>query len=292
MSSFAYHRPRTMKEALALAQELPDARYIAGGTDILVKMRKRAMAAPPALISLRNIPELRAIDAGAEEIRIGAGVALWDVERHSAIRELFPALIDSIAVLGSRQIREVATLAGNLCNASPGADTAPPLLVYDARVAVESAAGRREIAMDEFFKGPGKTALEPGEIVTAVILPAPPRGSRAAFLRRARIKMDIATVILAMRLSLDGNTCTAARVAAGAVAPVPLRLRKAEQKLVGSELGDDVLGAARALAMEEVAPITDVRSTAEYRRHLIGVYFLRAANAIISQSPSSEEQKR
>ncbi len=275
MPHYEYYRPTTIDEARDLMSAMPGARFIAGGTDLLVQLRKRRLPDPPALISLRNIDELAAIhvDGG---VRIGAGALLADIAVHPAVREHFSALVASIDLLGSRQIRNVATLAGNLCNASPAADAAPPLLVYDARVEVLGAGGTREIPIDEFFTGPGKTSLADGEVVTAVAIDRPACGARSTFLRKGRVKMDLAIASLAVLLEWDGATCTRARVAAGAVAPTPLRLREVERVLEGSSLDEDTVARAVELARSSIAPITDLRSTAEYRRALVGVYVKRA----------------
>ncbi len=279
MPQYAYYRPTTLDEARDLMAATPGARFIAGGTDLLVQLRKRRLPEPPALISLRNIDDLASIrvDGG---MRIGAGALLADIASHPAVREQFPALVASIDVLGSRQIRNVATLAGNLCNASPAADAAPPLLVYGARIEVLGARGAREIPIDELFTGPGKTSLSEGEVVTAVALDPPTAETRSTFLRKGRVKMDLAIASVAVLLEWDGATCTRARVAAGAVAPTPLRLPEVERVLEGSSLDDESLERAAELARSGIAPISDLRSTAEYRRILVGVYLKRAVASL------------
>lgn len=285
MDRYAYHKPTTLAEALALRAATPAAMFVAGGTDLLVQLKKRTRKTPPALISLRSVMELAVIETDeAGRIRIGAGVPLTDIAQHQQIRERYPALVDSIDVLGSHQIRNVATLGGNLCNASPGADTAPPLLVHDARVEVCSATAIRELALDSFFTGPGTTALKPDEILTAVVLDPPPAGARAVFLRKSRIKMDIATVCLAALVAVAGDTLERVRLAAGAVAPVPLRLTAAEAILQGNRLDEHRLDAASEAAMAQVAPITDLRSTEEYRRHLVGVFVERAVQQAVAEA--------
>lgn len=278
-TDYAYHRPTTIDEVLSLAAANPGATFVAGGTDLMVQLRKRKRTAPPAMISLRRVDALRGIDRGPP-LRIGAAATLTELLATDGVRTTFPALAASIDVLGSRQIRNVATLVGNLCNASPGADTAPPLLVHGARVRIAGPAGERELPIDELFLEPGKTALVPGEIVTAVLVDDPAPNARATFLRRGRVKMDIAVASVAVLVELDGDRCTRARVAAGAVAPVPLRLRETEAILEGSRLDEDTLARAEAVARAEVSPITDIRSTADYRRNLVGVFVKRAARSL------------
>ncbi len=279
MQSYSYDRPKTLTEVLALKATTPNSVFIAGGTDLLVQMWKRQVPKPAALISLRNIEELSAIEVG-DRIRIGATAPLSDIMRHPAIVQWFPALVDSIRVLGSRQIRNVATMGGNLCNASPAADTAPPLLVHDAKVELQSETEKREVPVEAFFQGPGKPAIGPEEILTAIVLEPPPAEARTAFLRRGRVKMDLAIASVAVLLEMEAGTCRKARVAAGAVAPVPLRLTEVEKILEGRSLTDQILTQAQDAAMASVSPITDLRSTAEYRRDLVGVYVKRAVGRL------------
>jgi carbon-monoxide dehydrogenase medium subunit len=281
MNHYDYHRPSTLDEAFRLLAESAGARLIAGGTDLLVQMKKRRDPGPPALISLRGIEELRRIDAD-KSIRIGSCAPLDEVARHPKVKEWFTALAHSIDVLGSRQIRNVATLGGNLCNASPGADTAPPLLVYGAHIEVRAVGGTRSIPVDEFFVGPGQTSLGPGEIVSAVVIDRPSTYTRSVFVRKGRVMMDLAIASLAVLFEMDGGICRGARVAAGAVAPVPLRLKRVEALMEGSSLDDATLSRAQALAGVEISPITDLRSTEEYRRDLIGVFLGRAVRQLLA----------
>ncbi|MFQ5555688.1 MAG: FAD binding domain-containing protein [Acidimicrobiia bacterium] len=271
--SYAYHRPRSLDEALGLVAEVPGARFIGGGTDLLVQMN--GGDPPPALISLRDVPELDGVEDG-ERLRIGAAVPFTDIAAHQAVRTRLPALVDSIRVIGSPQIRNVATLGGNLCNASPGADAAPPLLVYGTAVELRGPAGVREMPLDEFFTGPGATAKAPDEILVSVLVDPQPEGARTIFLRKGRVKMDIAIASVAVQIETDGAVVSCCRIAAGAVAPVPMRLPGTEAVVAGSALDDTVVALARARAREEVAPITDVRATARYRTRLVGVYVQRA----------------
>ncbi len=254
---------------------------MAGGTDLMADLKRRRMPAPPALISLRNIEELRRIEVG-ERIRIGGGVPLADVARHDEIRAALPALVQAIGVLASPQIRNVATIGGNLSNGSPCADTAPPLLVYEASLELSSPTGTRQVALSDFFRGPKMTVREPGEILTAILVPKPSDSARATFANKGRVAMDLSQASLALLVELDGAQCKKARVAAGAVAPTPLRLREVEKALEGSELDADTIARARRLATEEVLPIDDVRSTAAYRRHIIGVFLQRGIEEVIA----------
>jgi CO/xanthine dehydrogenase FAD-binding subunit len=272
----AYHRPTTIDEALELASNSPAAMLIGGGTDVLVKLRRQTGAPPCELISLRRIDELRCVEEVQGVLRIGAGVPLADLARDPRVCEHLPALTQALALFACRQIRNVATLGGNLCNASPAADSAPPLLVYGARLELQSAGGVRSLPLDEFFRGPGETALGPAEILTAILVDLPPAGARSAFQRKARVTMDIATASVALYLETDGSRCTVARVAAGAVAPTPLRLRACEAALKGTDLDGDARAAAVLAVDGEIAPISDLRAAEWYRRHLTAVLLGRA----------------
>jgi CO/xanthine dehydrogenase FAD-binding subunit len=276
----AYHRPATLAEAQRLYQECANAAFVAGGTDLFVQMRKGRQEEIDAVISLRNITALSEVVVG-DPVRIGASAPVSVIAGQQELRETYPALIEAINVLGSRQIRNVATLGGNLCNASPGADTAPPLLAYEAQVEILAPGGKtRSMPLCDFFLSPGKTTLGAGEILTAVLLPKPSATSRSGFMRRGRIKMDIATAIFSALIEMDGDRCTKARVAVGSVAPTPLRLSAVEKMLEGEVLSDDLIGRASAQAMVDIAPITDLRSTEEYRRDLIGVYCTRTLRSL------------
>ena len=271
---FDYHRPKTLPEAWRLQSELPGARYVGGGTDLMVRMRAGG-ATVPSLISLRNIPELSGI-AVAETTTIGALTPVADIAAHPGLQDGFAVLVDAARRLGSVQIRSSATVGGNLCNASPCADTAPPLLVMDARVRLSGPGGQREMPLDDFIVGNGQTALAGSEILAAVLLDPLPDGTRTVFFKKGRVRMDLSLVSLAALVVVGDDVVTHIRLAAGSVAPTPLRLRKVEALLSGQTVTDELISAARKEAEAEVSPITDLRATAEYRRHLIGVYVERA----------------
>jgi len=271
----AHHRPTSLDEALRLAREIPGARFVSGGTDVVVHLRSGRSSVPPALVSLRRVPELRGITVG-DTIKIGALTTVGELAAHTELARLVPALSMAARAFAGPQIQNAATIAGNLCNASPCADLAPPLLVHDARVVVRGRGMASEIELGEFFVGPGETLLDDGEIVTAIVLPLPPAGTRSTFARKVRVAMDLALVNIAVAVRMDGLTCRAARVAAGAVAPTPLRLRGVEDFLADRDLDDAALRRAGELAAARVEPISDVRASADYRRHMTGVMVRRA----------------
>jgi carbon-monoxide dehydrogenase medium subunit len=282
MIHYDYFKPGTLAEALALCAERGGARFIAGGTDLMIRIRGKEVL-PTALISLRNIEELVGVTADRGGLRIGAATTIADLASNAEIGARLPVLAQAARRVGGPAVRNAGTVGGNLCNASPCADTALPLLVLDARLAIASPRGAREIPLPDLFCGPRATCLAPDEIVTSVLVPAPSPGARATFLKKGRVMMDLSVASVAVLLELDGDTCSKARVAAGSVAPTPIRLPEVEALLAGRRLTDDVVAAASEAAMRGVSPITDVRSTAEYRRQIVGVYLKRAASGLLGR---------
>jgi aerobic carbon-monoxide dehydrogenase medium subunit len=274
MIDFEYHRPKTLSEAFRLKEELPNARFIAGGTDVMVRVREGKMR-PGALVSLTRVPELAGIRHG-DEIKIGALTRVSEVLRDPEIAKNVPVLALAAQTLGSAQIRNLATVGGNLCNASPCADMAPPLLVLDATVTVLSPRGERTLSLADFFVAPGEARIGSDEIVSCVCFWRPGAGTSATFIKKSRVKMDISIASIAARLDLDGKRVKLARLAAGSVGPRPMRLPGVEALLTGQELSDALLDRARAAAEQEVKPISDVRASEEYRRHISGVLARRA----------------
>jgi carbon-monoxide dehydrogenase medium subunit len=276
--TFDYHAPGSVDEALALAARLaPEARFLAGGTDLIVQMR-RGRLAPRHVVSLRRIPGLDAVAANGE-VRLGALVTHRAVERAAAFQGALRGLVEAARVVGGHQVRNAGTVVGNVVNASPAADVVPVLLALDARVECLSAAGAREVALEDFLLGPGETARRPDELVTAVRFAPPGPRSATAFVKAGRRRaMEIAVACAAVRLTLDarGERCVAARVALGAVAPTTVRAREAERLLEGEPLTPDALRAAGRAAAAACRPIDDVRASARYRRLLVETLVARA----------------
>jgi carbon-monoxide dehydrogenase medium subunit len=279
MNPCDYHRPRTLAEALRLKASIPGSRYIAGGTDLLVKMRQGALR-PSALISLRSIPELNGIEVGLTT-RIGALTPLADVLEHPLVRERYPLLVQAIERMANVQVRNSATFGGNLCNASPCADTAPPLLVLGASFCIAGPQGERTLPIEEFHAGVGETRLRPGEILEEVRLERPAPNARGLFQKLGRVRVDLSLASVALLLELEGERCAGARVAAGAVANVPLRLRRVESLLEGQRITPELARRAREIAAADVAPISDVRASEGYRRHIVGVFVERGIETLL-----------
>lgn len=278
MTSFDYFKPRTLDEAWNLYEKSPGVRYIAGGTDLLVKIKNRE-AEPRGLISLRSIPGLSGIEIG-ETTRIGSMTTITDLIRHPELGEIFPVLIQAAGKLGSVQVRNVAAVGGNLCNCSPCADTALALLLLDARVVLSSPKGSREVPLKEFFLGPGESCMAAGEILTEILLDRPSRYARAVFMKKGRVKMDLAIASVAVLLEMDGYLCRGARFAVGSVAPVPLRLEKVEDWFKNVVISRELLMEGQKIAVSSISPITDIRSTADYRREIVSVYIKRAVQKL------------
>jgi len=282
MKQFEYYKPLSLGEAWELKKKIPGSLFIAGGTDVLVGIKNNEIH-PPALLSLRSIPGFNSIETN-EVTRIGALATISDIIQNPELKEDFPVLVEAAKNLGSMQIRNVATIGGNLCNGSPCADMALPLLVMEAKVRLQTAKEKREIPIDEFFKGPGESCLASHEILTDILLDPPSKNTKAVFMKKGRVKMDLAVASVAVRLDMEGNKCLKARIAAGSVAPVPLRLSKVEAVLEGSTLTQKHTVEAQRLAEDNVIPITDIRSTEEYRRQITGVLVKRAVERALEWS--------
>jgi len=275
MKKFDYHMPESLHEAFGLMEKYQGrARYIAGGTDVMVRVKQGA-ARPDALISLRHIEALKGMHWNGA-LRLGSMTLFRDLERDKDVERTYAALAQAVRVLANPQVRNVATIGGNLANAAPSADCAPPLLVMEAICRIDGPGGEREVPVEAFFLGPGKTCMTETEVLKAIEIPAPDKGAVTAFAKAGRVSQDIALVNAAVMLVMDGPVCKDCRLAAGAVAPVPLRLKRAEEAVTGREITPDLLDHVKGIVEEEVRPITDVRSSAEYRRIMSGVLVKRA----------------
>lgn len=278
MSRFEYHEPASLAEAVALAaRHGAAARFLAGGTDLLVQI-ERGRLAPGHVIALHRLADLATVETDGR-ITLGARVTHRTVERTPAFRGALRALVEGAQVIGGRQVRNVATVGGNVANASPAADLVPVLLTLDAEARLVGPDGERRLALDACLLGPGRTALGRGELLTHVSMPAPAAATATAFLKAGRRKaMEIAVVCVAARLTLDAGRerCLEARIALGAVAPTTVRAREAERALEGQPLEPARLRRAAGLALEACEPISDVRASARFRRHLVVTLVERA----------------
>ncbi len=274
LGGFDYVRPRSPEDACRLLAETEDARILAGGTDLLVEIRN-GLRSPALLIDIKGIDEFSHLDIDGPEWGIGATVPLNILVEHRAIRDRLPALADAAASIGTYQLRNRATLAGNLCNASPAADSAPVLLSLGATVTVAGPSGRRTVPVSDLFTGVKRTSLAPGEIVTAIRIPPPPQDARNAFLKQQRIRgHDLAVVNVGGTYEPETKTL---RVSVGSCAPTPILLDAVEASGSPDEIVDRVIRLAEAAT----SPISDVRASAAYRRAVLPVLLRRLVDRLL-----------
>jgi carbon-monoxide dehydrogenase medium subunit len=281
MKAFEYFAPRSLAEATeVLAKYQGEARTVAGGTDLLLKM-KAGRLSPKAIVNIKRVPELRGLTFNSH-LTLGALTTLEEIKQSSMIRERYPALSDAAATMASVQIRNLATVGGNLCNAAPSADLAPILIALNAAARLAGIQGERRVPLEDFFTGPGTTVLAPGELLVSLEVP-PPAGPSVYLKHSPREHMDIAVV--GIGLALRGynplsQECAEPRVVLGAVAPVPLRARRAEAELTGGPLAAERIDRAAKIAAEEAKPIDDVRGSAWYRRRMVAVLTRRGLETL------------
>ena len=274
-----YKSPNSIEEATALlAAANGNARILAGGTDLLVQIRG-GFADPDLIIDIKNIPELRAITSGSDGIQIGAAVSGAELGEHPIVSKVWPGVVEATELIGSTQIQGRASLGGNLCNASPAADTVPALVAAGATCRVAGAKGERTVPVEEITTGPGSTSLGNDEFVVDFSFPARPEHSGDAYLRFIpRTEMDIAVVGAGVSLTLaEDGSCETARVSLGAVAPTVVVLEEGANALIGTKLDEDALGKLDIAARAACNPIDDKRGTVEFRTDVAGVLAKRAA---------------
>ncbi|MEJ2068303.1 MAG: xanthine dehydrogenase family protein subunit M [Deltaproteobacteria bacterium] len=275
MRKFEYHAPELLNAALTLMDRYKsEASVLAGGTDLIVQM-KSGQTRPHFVVDVKKIPESNRLEWDEDEgFHIGAAVPLNKLASFQFLKEKFGIFAQACSLIGSVQIRNRATMGGNICNAAPSADTAPPLLCLGAKAVVACLKGTRTISMEEFFIGPGQTALNPNELLVEVVIPPPPLPSAGCYLRHTpRAEMDIAVVGVGafLVLSPQGDTIQNARIALGAMAPTPIRALQAEAVLTGKAPTQDLMEEAAEWSVEAVQPISDERGSAEYRIRLAKV---------------------
>lgn len=277
--------PRTLDEAVAaFAAAGSAARILAGGTDLLVQMRGGAVR-PGLVIDIKKIPELTTVEETVDGgFRVGAAVSGAVLAEHSRFGEVWPGVLEAVNVIGSAQVQGRASPGGNLCNASPAADSVPAMVAAGAVVTVQGPNGRREMLVEDVPAGPGRTNLASGEILVSFTLPPRPHGSADAYLRMIpRTEMDIAVVGCGVNVTLEDGVCTAARVGLGAVAPTVLRVDAAAKALVGTRLETAAIDVAAAACRAACRPIDDKRGTAAYRARISGVLLKRAVGIAASR---------
>lgn len=277
---FDYVKPKGVDEALSLlaGDDEGKVRVFAGGTDVIPKLKGRQMKVPDVLVDLKGVSDLSFLthDEGSG-LRIGALATIFEVAHAPFVKEHFSVLSQAAYAIASTQVQNRGTIVGNICNAVPSADSAPALLCLGAEVLCLSKTGGRTVKIEEFFAGPNKTILRPGEMVKEIRVPKMPEGSRGVYLKLSpRSKMDLAVVGVGVTVVREGGVLKDVKIGLGAVAPTPMRARKAEGILVGAKAGDEVIRQAAKTAAEESKPIDDHRASAEYRRTMVEVLVRRA----------------
>ncbi len=285
---FEYHSPRNVPETLALLTRYDGkALVLAGGTDIVPKLQRGTLQLD-AVISLRYVEELRGIafDSGTG-LTIGAAARHAEVLDHPDVRLHYTDLVEALSQLATVQVRNMGTIAGNLCNASPCAHSAPPLLAHDAHLKIVGPDGTRSLPLADFFLGPGLTALAPGELLSSIHVPLPPASAGFAFHSiSARSNVDMSAVSVGVMVHTDGDKIADARIFLGAVGPIPLRASSAEAVLRGQVMSDALATRAGEAAATDSKPISDVRASARWRRRMVGVLTRRAILAALERATS------
>ena len=294
MKSFAYHAPDSLSEAFdILAAEQAQARLLAGGTDLLVQMR-RGLHPCDHLIDVKGIPELKPLSySSSEGLVVGAAVSCTELCEFQDIKDHYPALFDAASLIGGNAVQSRATLGGNLCNAAPSADTIPAMIVLNASCTICGSKGNRTLAVEEFCTGPGETVLDGSEILLSIHFPPPQSLSGASYMRFIpRGEMDIAVAGVGAWVKLDEKTngessrysIVEARIALGGVAPTPLLVREADEALSGGAPNEESFERAAGIAQAATSPISDVRGTEAQRRHLVGVLVKRTLREAVERA--------
>jgi len=278
LPKFEYFAPKSIDEAKQLLLDHGEgAHLLAGGTDLLVKMN-HGLLKPAYVIALKHIEGLSTITFDPKAgLNIGATALLSEVAKHPDILKHYPAVAAAASETANVQIRNMGTVAGNLCNAAPSADNAPTLLAMNAEALISGAKGEKRLPLEQFFKGPGQNVLLPGEILTAILVPPPRPDSGVSYQHiSARGKVDISAVCVGVMVRMEGDISGEVNIFLGAVAPVPMRAVKAESLVRGNPLNDEIIEKAGKAATDESKPITDVRASADYRKKMVAVLTRRA----------------
>ncbi|MCY4555971.1 MAG: xanthine dehydrogenase family protein subunit M [Chloroflexi bacterium] len=291
MRAIDYVAPTSLSEAVSVLSANGDrARPLAGGTDIIVQLRggRREL---DVLVDAKSIPELNQIELTDSGLRLGAAVPCYEIYQNQAVAAAYPGLIDAAGLIGSIQIQGRASIGGNLCNAAPSGDSIPPIITLSGEAHINGPNGWRAVAAEDFCTGPGRSVLEPGEILVGIQIPAPAANSGTAYLRFIpRNEMDIAVAGVSSSVVLDasGQTVQSARIALASVGPTPILATAAGDSLAGKGVSDDAIAEAGRLASEAATPITDMRGTIRQRHHLVDVLTRRTLNIAIRRARGEE----
>ena len=291
MRAIDYQAPTSLSEAVSIMAAHGDrARPLAGGTDVLVQLRGGRREAD-VVVDTKKIPELNTLNLGDNGLQLGAAVPCYQIYQNSAVAAAYPGLIDAAGMIGSIQIQGRATVGGNLCNAAPSGDTIPPVITLGGEAHINGPNGWRTLPAENFCTGPGRNALENGELLVAIQLPAPAANSGTAYLRFIpRNEMDIAVAGVSSTVQLDasGQTIQSARIALASVGPTPILATAAGDSLAGKAVSDEAIAEAGRMASEAATPITDMRGTIRQRHHLVDVLTRRTLNIAIRRARGEE----
>jgi CO/xanthine dehydrogenase FAD-binding subunit len=279
LHDFEYFKPASIDETLKLLSSYENAAILAGGTDLVFNL-KQGIATPEAVVDIKGIDELRKIEFKDDRLLIGALVTFNDLIESGVVNDKFPLIIEVSKTVGSMGIRNRATMVGNICSAVPCMDSGPLLCVYEADILVRDQAGDRKIPVSEWFQGNRETSIKEGEFVTGISIPFPVKKHAGCYVRLGRYAgEDLAQVSVAILALSDDRF----RVAFGSVAPVPIRAKKIETLLNGKKLDNSLIEKARAIIPQEIAPITDIRASKEYRMHTAKVMFERGIKTAVDR---------
>jgi len=292
MRRFELALPDTLEACQQALADGPDIKVVAGGTDLLPQLKNGVLRARK-VVDLSALPELKLLEQAPDgSLRIGAAVTARTLELAQPVRDHVTSLAEGASVVGSYQIRNLATLGGNLANAAPSADMAPPLLALDAQLVIAGPKGSHSVRAADFFIGVRQTVLAPDELLVEIRIPKPEPGSGGMYLRHTpRRELDIAVVGVASQLTIQNGRCTRARIALGAVAPVPLRAHEAEERLEQQAITPQLIEEASKLAVEAASPISDQRGSAEFRRHLVAVLTRRTLTTALERATGTSGKR-
>jgi len=284
LKPFEYYEPKSIEEAVSAVSKLGEkAKVYAAGLDLVPRMRKRQIQ-PEHIINLQQIEELDYIKETDEGLSIGSLSSLRSIETSSLVKQNYFVLHEAIHSIASVQVKSHGTAVGNLCIATPASDVAPALMTLDGKLKIAGSSGERVVPVKDFYLGVGQTVLEPGEIITEIMVPKPPANTGGGFFKLVRTAADIAKVNVAVTLTVEGDTCENVRIAIGSVAPTVIRAKEAEGILKGQKIDQGLILKASEAASGEVKPITDLRSTAEYRVETTRVLVKRALESALERA--------
>jgi aerobic carbon-monoxide dehydrogenase medium subunit len=277
--------PESLDDCLRLlAQRGPETKLLAGGTDLLPQM-KNGVVIPKRVIDLSGVARVKILECDAKGLRIGSAVPARQVEQDTRVRDTYTAVAESAALLGSVQVRNLASVGGNICNAAPSADMAPPLIAMEAQAVIAGPKGERRVPLSDFFTGVHKTVVGPDELLVEIFVPAPGPHSGGCYIRHTpRRELDIAVVGVASQVTMANGVCAKARIALAAVAPTPVRATAAEAALEGKALTPELIERAADLAGQAAKPISDQRGSADFRRHLVRVLTRRTLTTALARA--------